>query len=183
MMLDFKDPKSSIDINLENFHQNNNNIWTGLYTLTKLIGYPLESFKDICNGKMEFEGFIGCSGGLKRKLYNHLLDVFKKLNHLQVELALIKKEQPSTMAKNHNEQLIYNKEINKEISSLTEKYSKSEEQISFLKKEINLLKDELRNKSTNSDKFIENYETLETSLENEILTKDQKLDKHPLKNK
>ena len=82
MMLDLKDPKSPIIKNLESFHQNNNNIWTGLYTLTKLIGYPLENFKNICNGKMEFEGFIGCSGGLKRKLYNHLLDIFKKLNHL-----------------------------------------------------------------------------------------------------
>ena len=183
MTLDLKDPKSPINKNLESFHQNNNNIWTGLYTLTKLIGYPLENFKNICNGKMEFEGFIGCSGGLKRKLYNHLLDIFKKLNHLQNEFELIKKEQSSSVTKNYNEQLTYNKEINKEISSLTEKYSKSEEQISFLKEEINLLKEEIRNKSINSDKFIENNETLESSLENKTLTKIQKLDKHPLKNK
>ena len=182
-MSDLKDPKSFIDINLENFHQNNNNIWTGLYTLTKLIGYPLENFKDICNGKMQFEGFIGSEGGLKKKLNHHLLDIYKKLDNLKDEFVLTKKKQPSSVAKIYNEQLTYNKEINKEISSLTEKYSKSEEQISFLKEEINLLKEEIRNKSINSDKFIENNETLESSLENKTLTKIQKLDKHPLKNK
>ena len=56
----FKDPKSPINKSLQSNYQNDNYIWNGLYTLTKLIGFPLEHFKDVCSGKMKFaEGFTG----------------------------------------------------------------------------------------------------------------------------
>ena len=194
LMKDIKDPKSPINVKIQNNQENNRinneNIWNGIYTLAKLIGFPIENFEVVCKGKKQFEEVfpdlvipIKRNGGLKKKLLCHSINIQEKLNNHQKEFELYKKKQSSSVEKTYNKQLTFNKEINEEISSLNRKNFESHEQISVLKEEINLLKEEIRNKFINSDKSLDKDKNSEVSAEKKTLLKDQNSDKYLLKNK
>ena len=112
---------------------------------------------------------------MKKKLLCSIINIYEKLNNLQKEFALSQKKQSSSVEKTYNKQLTFNKEINDEISSLNRKNFESHEQISVLKEEINLLKEEIRNKFINSDKSLDKDKNSEVSAEKKNFTERSKL--------